>query len=401
MVGLKRFTRKALAKLMALSLAVCLAVSMCPFQAIASEDLVFSTNFPGFTVKPGDSAEFFLDLENKSETPVTADLSFVSVPQGWTARFMTGSKQAHKVYVPATKEGGSVAKMSIDIKTPGDAVAGDYKVSVKADAGKGVSATLDLVVRLTTVNTGEKSWNASFPELQGTAALTYDFSTTLVNNFSSEQSFSLTSQGPPGWTVSFKPTGVGNAVASLTVEAYKSQGISVSVKPPTNVEAGEYDIPVEAVSAGEALTLNLKVIITGHNELKISTPDGLLSLNAYADKETPVKLKVENIGNIDLGNVRISASGPPEWSNRFDNTSIDLLKAGEVVELNAYITPSAKAIAGDYVTVITASHASGATSSASFRIAVKTQTLWGFIAVGIVLALLALLYVIFRKYGRR
>jgi len=86
---------------------------------------------------------------------------------------------------------------------------------------------------------------------------------------------------------------------------------------------------------------------------------------------------------------------------RFDNTSIDLLKAGEVVELNAYITPSAKAIAGDYVTVITASHASGATSSASFRIAVKTQTLWGFIAVGIVLALLALLYVIFRKYGRR
>ena len=394
------FLKKFFKKIMILILMMCVAVSMCPPGVRADGGIAMNTSYPGMIIKPGDSAEFFLDIENNSEAPISADLSVTSIPQGWTSKFMTGSKQIHRVYVPV-KENANTTKFSFDLKAPADAKAGDYMVALKADAGGGLSSTLELIVRLTTENTGEKSWNAPYPELQGIATATFDFSTTLVNNFSSDQFFSLTSQGPPGWTVSFKPTGLGNQVASLTVEPYKSQGISVSVKPPTNVEAGEYDIPVSAISAGEALNINLKVIITGHHELKLTTPDGLLSLDAFADKEKPVKLKVENIGNVDLGNVKITASGPPEWSNRFDVTSITLLKAGQSEEINAYITPAANAIAGDYVTVITASHASGATSSASFRIAVKTQTMWGFVAAGIVLVVLALLFGIFHKYGRR
>ncbi|HHX76954.1 MAG TPA: hypothetical protein GX697_01185, partial [Firmicutes bacterium] len=73
---------------------------------------------------------------------------------------------------------------------------------------------------------------------------------------------------------------------------------------------------------------------------------------------------------------------------------------GETAKVKAYIKPSDKAIAGDYVVNISASTPE-AYSSADFRVTVKTSALWGWIGVLIIALVGAGIYYLFRRFGRQ
>jgi uncharacterized membrane protein len=64
------------------------------------------------------------------------------------------------------------------------------------------------------------------------------------------------------------------------------------------------------------------------------------------------------------------------------------------------IRPSDKAIAGDYVTTLTAS-SRGETGTANFRVTVTTSTMWGVAGVGIIGAALLIMVGAVTRYGRR
>ena len=63
--------------------------------------------------------------------------------------------------------------------------------------------------------------------------------------------------------MTFQPAGGSTQVASLAVGARQSQGVTVTVVPPAGVEAGSYEISCAAVSAGDTLSEELSVVITG------------------------------------------------------------------------------------------------------------------------------------------
>ncbi len=68
--------------------------------------------------------------------------------------------------------------------------------------------------------------------------------------------------------------------------------------------------------------------------------------------------------------------------------------------MQALLTPTAKAIAGDYVTTVRAA-ARGESASQTFRVAVTTSTLWGVIGAGLIgIALLVMVGAVAR-FGRR
>ena len=77
-----------------------------------------------------------------------------------------------------------------------------------------------------------------------------------------------------------------------------------------------------------------------------------------------------------------------------------MLEAGATQELTAYVTPSEEALSGDYALTLTASN-SETSDSTEFRVTVKTETLWGVVGVLLILAAVAGLGYVFRKYGRR
>ncbi len=369
----------------------------CNIPAFAAGGLEMSTDYPGIVVKAGDSVNFSISFSNDTGAPLFADLSVESIPDGWSGYFKGGGNQISRI---AVKPGSASTTATFSLTIPADAAEGDYSVVLKAVSDAGQSDTLELQLNVGQVETSEGKFTAQYPELQGAASATFNFSTTLANNGLEEQSYSLTAQPPEGWQVGFKPSGASSQVASLSVDAGGSTSITVTVTPPASVKAGTYKIPCAAVSARETLATELTVIITGSYSLDVSTPSGRLSAEAYAERETPITLSITNTGSSDLQNVNLTSAAPTNWNVRFDTSTIDVLEVGATKEVTAYITPSSDAMTGDYITVITAS-TSETSDKAEFRVSVKTRTAWGVVGVVLILAMGAGLAAIFRKYGRR
>lgn len=374
--------------------------SQTALAAASEEGIDMSTDYPGITVKAGESISFGLDFASLSGDSYDVTLSIESIPEEWEGYFKSSSSEISMVHVDERSEDATSDLATFSLTLPDEVEEGTYHVTLKADAGSGISDTLQLQINVTETENGQSSFTSEYPEQQGASGTSFSFDTTLVNNRGIEQTYSLAAEAESGWQVSFTPSGESSHVASITVEPGTSQGLTVAVTPPETIKEGEYTIPCTAISANETLSAELKVTITGSYEVQLSTPTGNLSLDAYANQEKAVTLSILNNGNVDLTNLNLTSSAPTDWEVRFDESTIELLEAGATKELTAYIKPSSDAITGDYLTSITVSN-DETTSTAEFRISVKTQTLWGIVAVVIIAALLVGLGLLIKKYGRR
>lgn len=135
----------------------------------------------------------------------------------------------------------------------------------------------------------------------------------------------------------------------------------------------------------------------------LSTPDGRVSFDANAGKTQDVTLQIANTGNVDLENVSLNSSLPTGWVVTYDldDNIIESIPAGSVTEVIAHVRPDSDAITGDYVAKFTAKHDQAKSSALEFRVSVKTETLWGIVAVAVIAGTLGALGYVFRKYGRR
>jgi len=363
----------------------------------AAGGLSISTPFPGTTVTAGKTASFSLTLDNATAIPMNAAVSVSGVPDGWTAQLLGNSNQVSRVFVRANNS----ATVQLSIVIPPDAKEGDYNMEVTANAEGIASDTLALTLTVSKKDVTQGSFTSQFPELQGGATTSFTFNASLTNNGSEDRYYSLTANAPDGWQVTFQPTGASASVASMTIPAGQSQSLSIAVKPPADVKAGDYKIPITAVSTAESASLDLTVTITGNYSMTLATKDGTLNASAQVGKKTPVSLVLTNTGSVDLTAVALTSTTPTDgWAISFDNAKIDSLAAGASQDIVAYIQPDAKAVTGDYPATITAT-AGSTKANLDLRVAVKTSTMWGIIAVVIIVVLVGGLYLVFRKFGRR
>lgn len=379
------------------------ALLFCPVSVYAEEDgggINMTTDYPGITVKAGESVNFSLDFESISGAGCDAVLTVESIPEGWEGYFRGSSSEISKIHIDERSAGAEESPATFNLTLPDEAEEGNYTVVLKADGGSGMEDELTLEVKVADQENGQGNFTTEYPEQQGAAGTSFSFDATLVNNRATGQSYSLSAKAESGWQVSFTPSGESSQVSSLEVEPGGSQGLTVAVTPPETVKEGEYTIPCTAVSAGETLTTDLKVVITGSYEVVVTTPTGNLSVDAYANDEKAVTLSIQNTGNVDLENLNLTSSASTDWEVRFDESTIGLLEAGGTKEVTAYIKPASNSITGDYVTNITASN-DIVTDTAEFRVAVKTRTTWGIFAIAVIAVLVAGLGCVIKKYGRR
>ncbi len=366
------------------------------FTAKAAGGLEMSTSYPGQTVSAGDEMSFSLDFSNSSGSGSSVALSVTSIPEGWSGHFEGDGAEISSVYV---KSGENEDLAAFQVEIPADAAQGTYEISLLAQSGS-MSSSLTLSLTISEEQTGGGALETDYAEQEGATGTSFSFSTTIQNNTASEQSYSLSASAPTDWTVTFTPSDESTQVSSVTVDARSTQTVSISVTPPENVEAGEYTIPISAISASESLSADLTVNITGTYGLDLSTPSGVLSFDATANKQTSVTVNVTNTGNVDLQNINLTSSAPTDWTVEFSESSISVLEAGSTYEVTAYVTPADDAMSGDYTLTLSAD-ASDASDDTEFRVTVKTETIWGIVAVILICIAAGGLYLVFRKYGRR
>lgn len=357
--------------------------------------LTLSTSYPGISANPGERITFSVKIKDTSGVTQLVNLEVAEAPAGWEAVLKGRGRAIHQVLVA----GGETEFFELDVRIPAEAQSGSYRFVIRAKGREG-DVTLPLEVRVQVGAASGVKLVTDYPVLQGPSGAVFEFRLNLANDTPNEQMFSLGAQAPPGWEVTFQPSYENKQIASLSLEAGKTQGLNVRVRPPRLVKAGEYPIEVQAVSARASVGSQVRVVITGSYELKLSTPSGRLNASVLAGRENPVAIVVENTGTAPLQNVRFSASAPRNWSVTFEPEQLDDLAVGESREVKALVRPDARAIAGDYVVGMRA-NAGQAYNEAEFRVTVRTPTTWGIVGIGIVVAVIAGLATVFRAYGRR
>jgi uncharacterized membrane protein len=369
-----------------------IAIVAAPIPVAAQSGLSLTTPFPGVSVQPGATASFTVTIDADEST--RAALSVSGVPTGWTATLRGGGYEVRSVLVDPSKP----PDVTVDVAVPDDATEGDQTITVVASGG-GTTARLALDLHVAAQAGGTVGLKADFPALQGTSDQSFDFTLQLSNDTPQPLTFSLQASGPTGWQVSAHPTSQATA-ASVTVDAGANEGVTVTAKPPPDVATGDYPIALQAVSGDHTAQAQLGVHITGRVEMQLTTPDQRLNTNANAGEAKGLAVSVVNSGTSPLTGVALSGTGPTDWEITFDPATLDSVDPQQTGAATANITPSADAIAGDYVVTLTAK-TQDTTETLDIRVTVETSPVWGVVGVVLILVALGGLAWVFRRYGRR
>ena len=358
----------------------------------AVEIVSLTTSYPAVVAAPGSKITFPIDVETAE--PGRVDLAVVGVPSGWTASLRGGGFVVDAVLTTADEP----TEVRLDVGVPADAASGTKRIVVRATSGDSV-VELPLDVRVDAEAAGEVTLNTDFPGLRGPSGTTFSFNLTLSNGTAEDLTYAVNAVGPAGWDVTARLTNQLQA-ASAIVDAGGSSGISVSVTPPDGVAAGVYQIDVQATAGARQIPLQLAVEVTGTFSLGLSTQDGRLNGRGTAGGTTEQQLLVTNTGTADLADVTLTASTPSGWTATFDTTTIASLAAGQEVTVTVRIVPSGSAVAGDYALTLRAS-SQQSNDSIDFRFTVESSPLWFIVGIALIVAVVAGLWWVFQRYGRR
>jgi uncharacterized repeat protein (TIGR01451 family) len=353
------------------------------------------TDYPAVTVQPGTTSEVNLNLRNYGTAPERFALSVDGVPAGWTATLLGGG-QPIAAAMPAAD---SSVTLNLRIDVPKDAAIGTKTITVKADANN-AHVTLPLAVTLAKDLPAKLSLSPQLPALRGSSKSSFDYTLSIKNDSGKNLLVSLAAQAPPNFDTSFTEAYGTQELSSIPVDAGKSKDVKLKVKPPENADAGNYAVTAKVAAGDATATSALKLELTGTPDLAISGREGLLSARATAGRETSVPVVVTNNGTAPAENVKMSGTAPSGWKVTFQPDTIAKIAPNQKQEVQALLTPPAKAIAGDYVTSLRAA-TGGNSESANFRVTVSTSTMWGIVGAGIIGAALLIMVGAVSRFGRR
>ena len=169
----------------------------------------------------------------------------------------------------------------------------------------------------------------------------------------------------------------------------------------TEPEPGDYVVTVEVSSGDIKKTIELKAVVTALYRLAFYTASGRLNTEVTAGEENHLSLMLLNTGTAAIEKISFTSSKPSGWSITFNPEEVESLEPGLAQEVDAVITPPRKTIAGDYSVTIRAIGKDLPRREIELRVTVLTPTVWGWVGILIVLAVIAGLGVMFRRLGRR
>jgi uncharacterized membrane protein len=242
-----------------------------------------------------------------------------------------------------------------------------------------------------------------YTKMEGIAGASFAFDITLNYEGTEPHLFNLSASGPQDWGVYITPSyPQDKIIGDIRLEPGQTSGnrINVAVVSPSWADPGEYQVTVEASFGGIKGTLILTPVVTAKYGMSLTTPDSLLSTKATAGKDNYLALVVLNTGSAAIENITFSSSKPTAWTVDFNPVSIGSLAAGGSQTVDVNIKPGAKAIAGDYEVILTASGAQK-TTDVSIRVTVQTPTVWGWVGVVIIVLVVAGLVFVFIRFSRR
>ena len=357
--------------------------------------LYLMSDYPAVTLRPGETSTVSLRIQNYNVAPERLALSVSGVPAGWTATLLGGG-QPVAAAMPASN---SSVSLSLRLDVPKSAANGTQTLTI---AATGSSTNLQLPIAVTLANDlpAKLTLTPQLPELRGTSKSSFEFQLGIKNDSGKKLTVSLSAQAPQNFDTTFTEQYGTQELNAVPIDAGQTKDVKLKVTPPNTAAAGDYKVTARVGAEDAAATTDLGLTITGQARLDISGREGLVSTRASAGKEQSVPVVITNTGTAPADDIQLSGSAPGGWKITFDPKTVDRIAPNDNKEVQALITPTEKAIAGDYVTTVRAS-ARGESASTNFRVTVTTSTMWGIAGVGIIGVALLVMVGAVARFGRR
>jgi len=357
------------------------------------------TDYSGVAVAKGETVQMDLTLENKGRTDENMDVRITSVAKDWKATLKGARYRVTGLYVP----NGKTKTLALTLEPAKGIGPGKYAFQFEAKTADGkltANHTLSVEVQERTVGADNIQINAAYPVLRGQTDSKFEFSLEVMNKSEMERTFNLAAVGPEKWEINFKPAYEQKQISSIRVKEGANQTVAVEVTPVQNAASGEYPILVRISSGESKAEVKLTVNLTGTYRLDAGTPNGILSLEAFAGKPVTFSLFVRNNGSAINRNISFSSFKPENWETSFKPEKIESLAPGAMKQVEVTVTPGRQSLVGDYsVGIMTTGEKSDKT--VEMRVTVKASSAWGWIGIGIILLVIAGLSFLFIKMGRR
>lgn len=365
-------------------------------MAPVMQGLFLLTDYPSQTVRAGEITTIRLKMQNSGLAPEPMALSLSGVPAGWKVDILGGGQAVASV-MPGQNE--SVA-LQLRVEVPKDAQPGSQQIVLSARGNRLQSAELPLTLTVGTEAPAKLSLKSRLPSLRGTPRSSFEYTVTVGNDSGKDLTVALSAQGPANFQTTFTEGFGSNEISSIPVEAGQTKDIKVKVTPPRDVKAGDYPVLVKVAAEGATADLRVTLQISGQGRLALSAKGDRLSGEAEIGKSSTYTLILNNDGTAAVDEIEMSGTVPTGWKVEFNPKTVATLAPNEKKEVQVVVTPSDKAIAGDYVASFRAA-ARGESSAADFRITVTTSTLWGLAGLGIIAVALLVLLGAVARFGRR
>ncbi len=360
---------------------------------VSPQGLTMFTTYPSQVIGLGESVTFDLKFRTDEE-PEIVTLETASLPDGWKVTFRGGGKTIQSVYVQPDE----TVSVNMRVELPEGVQAGVYDFRVIAQGEKD-KAEMPLTVIIKEKLPPKLQFKVDLPTLRGTPSTTFRYSVVLKNEGDEDTTVNLIADGGNSFLMHIKYAG--KEITSLPIEAGSSKTLSVEAEPVGDIAAGEYPFTLKAQSDTAETTVALTAQVTGRPDLQVTTPEGVLSAQATAGKETPLKIVIRNNGSAPARDVELTSSNPSGWKVTFDPARISEIPVGNETEVTVTILPAEQALAGDYVLTLRAKPADASTASADFRITVTTSTLWGLVGVVLIAVAVGVVGMAVSRFGRR
>jgi len=254
-----------------------------------------------------------------------------------------------------------------------------------------------------------------YPEIQAEAGTAYEFTFKVTYDIGDEpygleedvtdKVFDIIVEYPDGWFAAATPAYQKEVeITAVKLKNATEENLRVVALPLIDMEPGEFDIKVTIKSTIEDDPLEgsteLTAIVTSTYKMDLKTKSGRLSTEVTSGKDNHYKLIITNNGSSNIENISLNSNEPQGWKISFDTEEIEVLEAGEDIEIDANISPADKAIAGDYVVKFSAS-SDNAEDDIELRITVETPTIWGIIGIAVIVIVIVGVAFIFARLGRR
>ncbi|OKP96055.1 NEW3 domain-containing protein [Paenibacillus sp. P46E] len=360
-------------------------------KAAAAGAVELYTPYVELSAAPGESVTYPVDVINHGTATQKVGLSFDAGGNFWKYELTAGGRQVQQIAV----KGGETQSVNLQLEVPLEINKGSYIFAVNAPG----QDSLKLKVNVSEQGTFKTELAVDQSNMEGHSDTTFTYSAVLRNHTAQKQSYALAAQAGDGWDVRIKADG--NSVTSVELEAGAEKNISIEAKPPEQVKAGTYKIPVTATSGSTQTKAELEAVVTGTYGIQLSTSDNLLSTDVKAGGQRRINLVITNTGSAPLEDVSLTSQGTPTgWEVSFDPSTIRTIAPGATATTQAVIKSSSNSLPGDYVVSLSAASAAKS-ATADLRVTVKTSVFWGWIGVLIIAAVIGGIYYLFRKFGRR